>query len=175
MKKELEQNLVIRYPLIFRDYLGDMRKTCMAWGFECGDGWYNLLIELCEKIECLTEGTSLQVVAVQVKEKFGGLRFYYLLEDSSHVSNVDRKVRSKIFWRTRGFFVKMNLWRLFDWINEQRQKVYKTIEERISDVVDDAEAKSYKTCEICGESGTANSKGWITTLCQSCRDSKRRV
>ena len=41
-----------------------------AWGFECGDGWYNLIDELSAKLE--PHG----VVAMQVKEKFGELRFY---------------------------------------------------------------------------------------------------
>lgn len=37
---------------------------------ECGPGWYNLLDELSAKLE------PLGVRARQVKEKFGGLRFY---------------------------------------------------------------------------------------------------
>jgi hypothetical protein len=42
----------------------------MAWGICCGDGWYKILDELSAKLE------PLGVVALQVKEKFGGLRFY---------------------------------------------------------------------------------------------------
>jgi hypothetical protein len=51
----------------------------MCWGFECGDGWYNLLDELCGTIQTYIDHTKgvEQVVAVQVKEKFGDLRFYY--------------------------------------------------------------------------------------------------
>ena len=46
--------------------------------FECDDGWYELIFNLCEKIqqECDTSGCE-QVKAAQVKEKFGSLRFYY--------------------------------------------------------------------------------------------------
>lgn len=57
------------------------------WGFECGDGWYDLIDSLCNKIQKhvdrrtssiqdVTELENVQVVAQQVKEKFGGLRFY---------------------------------------------------------------------------------------------------
>lgn len=70
MKKELEEQLVKKYPKIFGEYGGDARQTCMAWGMTCGDGWYEIIDELCEKLE------PYGVVAAQVKEKFGGLRFY---------------------------------------------------------------------------------------------------
>ena len=70
MKEELEKKLVEKYPKLYGDYKGDPTKTCMAWGFECGDGWYNLIDELSAKLE--PHG----VVAMQVKEKFGELRFY---------------------------------------------------------------------------------------------------
>lgn len=41
MKKELDNALCKKYPEIFRDRNGDMKNTCMVWGFP-GDGWYNL-------------------------------------------------------------------------------------------------------------------------------------
>jgi hypothetical protein len=65
-------------------------RSLMAFGFECGDGWFQLIWDLCEKIEeelknieiapkeetkRLLRGQSLFNV-VQVKEKFGTLRFY---------------------------------------------------------------------------------------------------
>ena len=40
-------------------------------GTECGDGWYQLLSDLCAAL------ADCHVVADQVKEKFGGLRFYF--------------------------------------------------------------------------------------------------
>ena len=70
MKKELELELVKKYPNLYKEYGGDPGKTCMAWGIACGDGWYKLIDELSAKLE------PLGVVAAQVKEKFGGLRFY---------------------------------------------------------------------------------------------------
>lgn len=70
MNRELEEKLVKKYPKLFRNYRGDPRQTCMAWGMTCGDGWYNLIDELCSKLE------PFGLTAAQVKEKFGGLRFY---------------------------------------------------------------------------------------------------
>lgn len=72
MKKELEAKLVEKYPDALSEYGGDMRYTCMAWGFECGDGWYKIMEELCEKI-----GNIPGFKFSQVKEKFGMLTIYY--------------------------------------------------------------------------------------------------
>jgi hypothetical protein len=121
MKKELDEALCAKYPLIFRDRHANMQTTAMCWGFECGDGWYNIIDILCglltseyrcaksqyeyikDKVNQPTYGfkdngdpvgkiitqeliderkakmeeEELKVpVASQVKEKFGGLRFY---------------------------------------------------------------------------------------------------
>ena len=80
MNKELELKLVEKYPIIFSQYGGDMRNTCMAWGMTCSDGWYNLIDELCKDITTIIGDKNIKVVAAQVKEKFGGLRFYYDIE-----------------------------------------------------------------------------------------------
>jgi hypothetical protein len=37
-----------------------------------------------------------------------------------------------------------------------------------------AESISYVTCERCGNAGTANKSGWITTLCEPCREGLAR-
>jgi hypothetical protein len=81
MKKELELELVKKYPKILRDYRGDMMQTCMAWGMECDDGWYELLDKCMEKLQyfcdlCSKDSREVQVVASQIKEKYGTLRFY---------------------------------------------------------------------------------------------------
>lgn len=90
MREELDKKLVEKYPKIFANRHGDMRETLMCWGFECGDGWYNIIDQLCANIQHYTDWNNQnfakgfkqykevpQVIAVQVKEKFGTLRFYY--------------------------------------------------------------------------------------------------
>ncbi len=153
MNKELDEKLCEKYPLIFRDRHADPSKTCMYWGFACGEGWYNIIDNLCgciqnhidnrlEQIEWTKKWNDKvndenhewvsfadrkereipepvpQVVAIQVKEKFGGLRFYY--------SGGDDYIRG---------------------------------------VVDMAEYMSYDTCEECGAPGKPTKGGWIRTLC----------
>jgi hypothetical protein len=81
MTRELEAKLIEKYPKILVNIHGDPKHTCMAWGLEVGDGWYKLLDECMEKIQyfcdlCSSDDREVQVVADQIKEKFGTLRFY---------------------------------------------------------------------------------------------------
>ena len=74
MREELELALVKDFPQIFRDWHGDPMQTCMAFGLEVGDGWEPLLRKLCTDI--MANNPHENFCAAQVKEKFGGLRFY---------------------------------------------------------------------------------------------------
>lgn len=177
MKKELDEKLTKAFPFLYADRHGDMRSTCMCWGFSCGDGWFDIIWNLSKKLEplirkflkenpnlsCATCGCekekhygsatlspgrclaihkdptskeeppgnyracfcesyrSSHPRAAQVKEKYGGLRFYM-------TSGTDE----------------------------------------IFDLIKKAEELSYKTCENCGEPGYQRSGGWIYTLCDTC-------
>jgi hypothetical protein len=157
VRKELDEALCAKYPLIFRDRNGDMKTTAMCWGFECGDGWYNIIDVLCAKLcsgwlgaksryefikdrvgekmyggsgDIITQGeidlrkqimdeeASKVPVAVQIKEKFGGLRFYVQAATNKH----------------------------YDYISF-------------------AESMSYRTCEVCGAPGKRYTDGWHKVLC----------
>lgn len=150
MRSELDQRLCDRYPLIFRDRNADMRVTAMCWGFDHGDGWYDIIDQLCQGIqnhidwsqECHDRDVTWneqhahearpvtdvvpQVVATQIKEKFGTLRFYYTGGDDV-----------------------------------------------IEGMVSMAEAMSSRVCETCGAPGSLRGRGWFYTACdQHARDPK---
>lgn len=72
MNKALEKILVERYPKIFRDYGKDPKDTAMHWGISVGPGWFKIINTLCKQLSKFED----EVIASQVKEKFGGLRFY---------------------------------------------------------------------------------------------------
>ena len=76
MKEELDRKLCEDFPYIFRDRNAPMSKTCMCFGFP-SDGWYKPIREICEMMEKIRQRTGIVYVADQVKEKFGGLRFYF--------------------------------------------------------------------------------------------------
>lgn len=83
MKQELDKLLCERYPKMMVNRNLPMQETCMCWGFECGDGWFNILDQLMGNIQHhidwknKKEEVVAQVTLDQVKEKFGTLRFYY--------------------------------------------------------------------------------------------------
>ena len=76
MNKINSQYLLGRYPKLYQGYNLPMTETCMCWGFECGDGWFRLIDQLSADIMELDKQDGTTTIAVQVKEKYGGLRFY---------------------------------------------------------------------------------------------------
>lgn len=141
MRRELDELLCAKYPKIFVNRHGDMKTTAMCWGFECGDGWFNIIDQLCANIQHHIDWSERQrdlevkkgiegelgmprtphvqqVVAVQVKEKFGALRFY-----------------------TDGG------------------------DEQIYGMIRMAESMSAVTCEECGAPGKLRGRGWLYTAC----------
>ena len=92
MDKELELELVKKYPKILRNYGGDLKTTCMAFGLEVENGWYKLLDECMEKLQyfcdlCSRDGREVQVVADQIKEKFSDLRFYVSVYGTNEIED----------------------------------------------------------------------------------------
>ena len=83
MRQELDRLLCEKYPKMMVNRNKNMQETCMCWGFDCGDGWYNILDQLMGNIQHhidwknRKEEVVTQVTLDQVKEKFGTLRFYY--------------------------------------------------------------------------------------------------
>jgi hypothetical protein len=78
MKKDLQNQLLEKYPKIFKQK--NNRNSPMFFGISCGDGWFKLIDVLCCLIQNdidASKGKIPQIEAVQIKEKFGGLRFYY--------------------------------------------------------------------------------------------------
>jgi hypothetical protein len=80
MKPELDNELCTKYPLLYADRGSLPASTLMCYGFACGDGWFDLIDDLSSKLETLIaampENVRSKYKAVQVKEKFGTLRFY---------------------------------------------------------------------------------------------------
>lgn len=77
MSPDLDEKLCSRWPLIFAARHDQANEPSIArLGFECGDGWYGLIDGLCAALQNETDQDHApQIVAMQVKEKFGSLRF----------------------------------------------------------------------------------------------------
>jgi hypothetical protein len=88
MNDEHDKYLCETFPKLFLER-GTPRSP-MYWGFECGDGWFNLIKKLCEDIQKYVDEQGIpQVVVAQVKEKFGGLRFYVDFADDHIYTLID--------------------------------------------------------------------------------------
>jgi len=139
MNESLQNKLYSDYSELFANNLKSPAQSCMSYGIECGNGWYDLIRSVCYRIaqhernkkyhdeRKLKKDPSYQpeyrpVAFDQIKEKYGGLRIYYNGGD-----------------------------------------------DYVDGVVDMAEEMSFKICERCGNKGTPTKGGWITTLCDFCR------
>lgn len=80
MKTKLENKIFKKYPKLFpKGRNVKPTESLMCFGLEVGDGWYDLIDNLCNTIQTYISNNSetvKQINIVQVKEKFGGLRFY---------------------------------------------------------------------------------------------------
>ena len=80
MSPELTKQLYDKFPELFKEKDLPPDKSNMRFGFECSDGWYNIIFTLCSLIQIHQKSQKADykpVVVQQVKEKFGTLRFYY--------------------------------------------------------------------------------------------------
>ena len=76
MKRELEDKICKEFPTFFHREKS-VKESLMAFGFEHGDGWYSIIHSLCTDIKKILEKYSdSEFEVIQVKEKFGTLRFY---------------------------------------------------------------------------------------------------
>jgi hypothetical protein len=73
MRDALTRLLYRHYPGLYRQAKLTMSQTSMCWGFSCHDGWFALIDALSETITAIDP----ECQAVQVKEKFGTLQFYF--------------------------------------------------------------------------------------------------
>jgi hypothetical protein len=137
MNKQLEQFLFEKFPRMFKNK-HDTRKSLMKYGFP-GDGWFIIIHHLMIKINDLLDDYD-DFEVVQVKEKFGGLRFYYRLENKRFKFRFPYKFNFK---------TKFKIQRLCDNI---RNKIGLTTKnEKIDKLIQEAEQLCLVTCEYCAK------------------------
>lgn len=77
MNEANTKRLFSTYPMLFRN----QHESSIQHGFECGDGWFDLVYQLARDIETAARERGLKPddqnwpLCRQVKEKFGSLRF----------------------------------------------------------------------------------------------------
>ena len=72
MNQDKEDKLYNKYPEMLAGMKMGPEDSCLSFGIECGDGWYNLVDYLLSAIH----ERQPEVKIEQIKEKFGSLRVY---------------------------------------------------------------------------------------------------
>lgn len=156
-----------------------------GWGrwISCSRGWYPIVIELDEQLATLFPGYELH----QVKEKFGGLRFYWGTAERV-VNPEDPEPELPHIPEDADPAQKDAVWVEWEPIHDAwagRLDKYLETDEGISrqaeltarldlaeQLVDAAERRASATCELCGQPGqicsTRGPYPWYKTLCSSC-------
>ena len=88
MTKDLGEYLIKKYPKLYTECSGE--TAFKLFGFECKDGWFRIILWLSRYLQDYVDQQNEmsskypdqyqpvdQIKVVQVKEKFGTLRFYY--------------------------------------------------------------------------------------------------
>lgn len=75
MKKELQDKLYLDFPQLFQNTKLSMQESCMYFGCDIGDGWYDIMYRLCQRIMTIPDLPE-NIAFDQVKEKFGLIRIY---------------------------------------------------------------------------------------------------
>jgi hypothetical protein len=171
-EKDWRDALAERYPSLYRDYKGDMRYTCMAWGIAVGDGWRELIEKLSADIVAVD--VENRVVVDQVKEKFGGLRFYFHIETPEKVRSLRRLWFEKKMLVRGKVLTKFIDYRTLNKIEAIPHKLFPNLWDKVGKLVSKAEAASYEICEGCGAPGKLRGRGWVRTLCDDCGVEKTR-
>ena len=174
MKLELDQLLCEKYPKMMVNRNKNMQETCMCWGFECGDGWFNILDQLMGNIQHhidwkekqRTSAMAYNLMAAQAKE--GN---FDLFDDSMKDLNNPEYKAKRLSEVIAGDFrpVPESIPQVtLDQIKEKfgTLRFYYTGGDDIIDgMVRMAESMSAVTCETCGNPGQQRGGGWIRTLC----------
>ena len=98
MTEELQNKLYEAYPKIFVEKDLPMSRTCMCWGICIDDGWFQIFDTMCNKLQEYSDKMGVQVIAQQVKEKIGELRFYYcVIHTVENIStDLDKQINKEI-------------------------------------------------------------------------------
>ena len=174
MKRELDEYLCKVYPKMMVNRDKSMQETCMCWGFECGDGWFQILNQLMGNIQHHIDWRERQrdldikfnEIAVQLKAGDSTL-FDESMKDMLNRDFVEKRKQELIDLPLRE--IKECPQVTLDQVKEKFGTLrfyYSGGDDYISGLVSMAESMSGVTCETCGKPGTQTSGGWIKTACK---------
>jgi len=174
MKRELDEYLCKVYPKMMINRDKSIQETCMCWGFECGDGWFQILNQLMSNIQHHIDWRERQrdidikfnEMAVQLKAGDSTL-FDESMKDMLNRDWVEKRKQELIDLPLRE--IKECPQVTLDQVKEKFGTLrfyYTGGDDYISGLVSMAESMSGVTCETCGKPGTRTRGSWIKTACK---------
>jgi hypothetical protein len=98
MNQENTEKLWSSFPNLYRDKDAPITESLIPFGFECSDGWFQLIWDLSEALEKeileLSGNERWHYRASQVKEKFATLRFH-MTGSTDKMNNLINKAEEK--------------------------------------------------------------------------------
>ena len=157
MKQELEQQIYEIDPVFFRQKDLDMTQTCMCWGIECGDGWFEPIREFVTKVRMLNDMLkpfNTCLVAEQIKSKWADFTCYWNIDVLDDTKNVE--------------------------LTEEQQDMVDFAHSIMDDLVRGCVEKCSHTCELCGKHSFWDDEvfacgSWLTVKCLDCAQREQRV
>lgn len=178
MTAELDKKLCEKYPKIFAQRNMDETQTAMCWGFSCGDGWFTLIDVLCSSIQNTIEN--------DIKHN------KYIINNNKMIEELkrgDTTTFDEIYGKFSPEYIERNKQQLLNKEPSPVKEIYQVVAVQVKEkfgglrfyvdgasseiyaMISFAENMSYHICEQCGTTTnvTTGGKGWISTLCDSCR------
>jgi hypothetical protein len=181
MKQELDKLLCERYPKMMVNRNKNMQETCMCWGFECGDGWFNILDQLMGNIQHHIDWKDKQRNwAIEHNNMVSQCRegIFDLFEKSmeSVVSQEYKEKRLEEILANGFREVPETIPQVtLDQVKEKFGTLrfyYSGGDDYISGMVSLAESMTGVTCEECGNPGERRGGGWVHTYCTPCEEKR---
>jgi len=181
MKQELDKLLCEKYPKMMVNRNKDMKETCMCWGFECGDGWFNILNQLMSQIQHHIDWNEKQRKwAIDYNEMAAQAKAgnFDLFETSMKDRPNDEYKEKRLAEIVSGDFreVPESIPQVtLDQVKEKFGTLrfyYSGGDDYISGMVSLAESMTAVTCESCGNPGESRGGGWIHTYCTPCEEAR---
>ena len=181
MKQELDELLCTKYPKMMVNRNKNMQETCMCWGFECGDGWFNILDQLMSQIQHHIDWKEKQRAgAIKYNEmatqaKAGNFDLFEAtmkaLPDDEYKEKRLGEIVAGDFRQVPESIPQVTL----DQVKEKFGTLrfyYTGGDDYISGMVSLAESMSAVTCENCGNPGSCRGGGWVHTYCTPCEEAR---
>ena len=181
MKQELDTLLCEKYPKMMVNRNKDMKETCMCWGFECGDGWFNILNQLMSQIQHHIDWKEKQRAgAIKYNEMAAQAKAgnFDLFEETMKALPNDEYKEKRLAEIVAGDFRQLPESIPQVTLDQVKEKFgtlrfyYSGGDDIIDGMVRMAESMTGVTCEECGNVGERRGGGWVHTYCTPCEEAR---